>query len=258
MPRGPQSSAATTAVKSVDSALRIMNPVAILRFSPTEGPGHFARWLERNALAFTLVPLDAGAPVPPDARAFSGIVMMGGPMGVNDDLPWIAPVTGLLRDAVAQGVPVLGHCLGGQLLAKALGAPVARAPNPEIGWIDVTIEDGSARREWFGGRAAFTAFQWHYDTFAVPSDGTRVATNPFTPAQAFIVDDRHVGMQFHVEMTPALIEDWLRTGARELPDRSSAARQSAADIRAGVPAHLATLSAVADDVYARWARGLVR
>lgn len=235
-----------------------MQPVAILRFSPTEGPGHFARWLERNALAATLVPVDAGAPVPPDPRAFSGIAMMGGPMGVNDDLPWIAPVTALLRDAVAQGVPVLGHCLGGQLLAKALGATVARAPEPEIGWIDVAVDAGHARRDWFGGRAAFTAFQWHYDAFAVPAAGVRVATSPHTPAQAFVVDDRHIGMQFHVEMTPDLIEDWLRTGARELPDHSGASRQSAADIRAGVAAHLAALSAVADDVYARWARGLAR
>jgi len=235
-----------------------MLPIAILRFSPTEGPGHFARWLDRQALASTLVPLDAGAVVPAQARAFAGIVMMGGPMGVNDDLPWIAPVTDLLRDAVAQRVPVLGHCLGGQLLAKALGATVARAPTPEMGWIDVTIDAGDARREWFGGRAAFKAFQWHYDAFAVPADGTRVATNPYTPAQAFVVDDRHVGMQFHVEMTPALIEDWIGSGADELPARSSAAQQSAADIRAGVPMHLTALSAVADDVYARWARGLVR
>ena len=235
-----------------------MLPIAILRFSPTEGPGHLARWLDGQALASTLVALDAGAAVPPQARAFSGIAMMGGPMGVNDDLPWIAPVTELLRDAVAHRVPVLGHCLGGQLLAKALGANVARAPTPEMGWIDVTIDQGVASREWFGGRAAFKAFQWHYDAFAVPAGATRVAASRFTPAQAYVVDDRHVGMQFHVEMTSELIEDWIGTGAGELPARSSAAQQSAADIRAGVPEHLAALSAVADDVYARWARGLVR
>jgi len=235
-----------------------MLPIAILRFSSTEGPGHFARWLDRQALASTLVPLDAGAAAPPEARAYSGIAMMGGPMGVNDDLPWIAPVSDLLRDAVAHQVPVLGHCLGGQLLAKALGATVARAPIPEVGWIDVTIDDAAARRDWFGGRAAFKAFQWHYDAFTVPAGATHVAASRFAPAQAYVVDDRHVGMQFHVEMTADMIEDWLGTGGAELPARSSAAQQSAEDIRAGVPQHLAALSAVADDVYARWARGLVR
>ncbi len=235
-----------------------MLPIAILRFSPTEGPGHLARWLDRHALASALVAIDAGAPVPMDARAFSGIAMMGGPMGVNDDLPWIAKVIDLLRHAVAQQVPVLGHCLGGQLLAKALGGTVDRAPVPEMGWIDVTIDDNEARGEWFGGRAGFTAFHWHYDAFSVPAGRTSVAASRFTPAQGFVVDDRHIAMQFHVEMTPELIEDWLRTGAGELPARSSASQQSADDIRAGVPQHLAALSAVADDVYTRWARGLVR
>lgn len=235
-----------------------MRPIAVFRFSPTEGPAYFADWLDAHALPWRLVALDRGEPVPDDAREFAGIAMMGGPMGVNDDLPWIARVTDLLRDAVAQQVPVLGHCLGGQLFAKALGATVARAPVPEMGWIDVTIDDNEARGEWFGGRAGFTAFHWHYDAFAVPAGGTRVAASRFTPAQGFVVDDRHMAMQFHVEMTPELIEDWLTTGAGELPARSSASQQSAADIRAGIPAHLATLSAVADDLYARWARGLVR
>jgi GMP synthase-like glutamine amidotransferase len=127
-----------------------------------------------------------------------------------------------------------------------------------MGWIDVTIDDEAARREWFGGRPGFTAFQWHYDAFTVPAGGTSVAASRFAPAQAYVVDDRHVGMQFHVEMTRDMIEDWIGTGAGELPARSCAAQQSAADIRAGIPTHLATLSAVADDIYARWARGLVR
>ena len=114
-----------------------MQPVAIFRFSPTEGPGHFAEWLEARDLPRRLIALDEGQPVPAAPDAFSGIAMMGGPMSANDALPWIAPLLDLLRDAVAADVPVLGHCLGGQLLAKALGAPVTRAPVPEIGWSEV-------------------------------------------------------------------------------------------------------------------------
>ena len=235
-----------------------MLPIAIFRFSPTEGPGHFARWLDRRALPSKVVAIDEGAQVPADPRAFSGIAMMGGPMGVNDGLPWIAPLTALLRDAVAQRVPVLGHCLGGQLLASALGAPVARAQDAEQGWVDVTVSDAAAGRDWFGGRTAFTSFQWHYDAFAVPPGATRVAASDFESNQAFAVDGLHLGMQFHVEMTRDLIDSWLSTGSAELPARSSAARQSAADIRVGVAAHLDALSAVADDVYSRWAAGLVR
>src|SRR5215471_17613303 len=111
-----------------------MRPVAIFRHYVTEGPGYFATYLERSGLPWELVKLDEGRTVPTTPDAFSGLVFMGGPMSVNDDLPWIPPVLNLIRSAVARGVPVLGHCLGGQLMSKALGGEVTRAPVKEIGW----------------------------------------------------------------------------------------------------------------------------
>ena len=179
-------------------------------------------------------------------------------MSVNDALPWIEPVCAFLRAAVAERVPVLGHCLGGQLLAKALGARVARAPRHEIGWIDVEATDERARDDWFGGRPRFTTFQWHYDAFALPEGATRVLGNAFNANQAYVVDGRHVGLQCHVEMTRGLIESWLATGASELPADSSESAQSATEIHRDLDRRLAELHAVADDVYARWATGLVR
>ena len=234
-----------------------MLPVAIFRFSPTEGPAYFAEWLARRGLASTMVALDEGARVPAEPRAFGGVALMGGPMGVNDPLPWIAPVCALLRSAVAQQVPVLGHCLGGQLLAKALGASVARAPVREIGWIEVEATNGPAQTAWFGGRSSFTAFQWHYDAFAVPPGATPVLTNGFNANQAYVVEGRHIGFQCHIEMTRELVETWLTTGASELPQTSSASTQSAADIGRELDERLSALHAVADDIYTRWAQGLV-
>jgi GMP synthase-like glutamine amidotransferase len=235
-----------------------MRPIAIFRFSPSEGPGHFADWLDARAIPWQLVALDEGASVPQDPRPFAGIGMMGGPMSVNDALPWTAPLSALIRDAVDAGVPVIGHCLGGQLLAQALGAPVTRTPVPEIGWIDVSVCDAAARREWFGGRAAFTTFEWHNDVFALPPRATRVLTNAFNANQAYVVDDRHIGFQCHVEMTRELTETWLANGAGELPARSTPAEQCAPDILRDIDARIAALNAIADDVYARWARGLAR
>jgi GMP synthase-like glutamine amidotransferase len=235
-----------------------MRSVAIFRFSPTEGPAYFADWLGAHGVASQLVALDEGAAVPPDARAFAGIGMMGGPMSVNDDLPWVAPLTSLVRDAVASDIPVIGHCLGGQLLAKALGAPVTRAPVAEIGWIDVDVAAPAAAGEWFGGRSRFETFQWHYDAFALPAGATRVLTNVHNRNQAYVVDDRHVGFQCHIEMTRDLVETWLATGAGELPPASRPEMQSAADIRRGLDAHVASLNAVAGDVYARWSRHIQR
>jgi GMP synthase-like glutamine amidotransferase len=234
-----------------------MPPVAIFRFSPTEGPAYFAEWLTRHGLASRIIALDAGASVPADPRAFAGIALMGGPMGANDALPWIEPVCALLRAAVGEKVPVLGHCLGGQLFAKALGAKVARAPVHEIGWIDVESTDADAQAAWFGGRPRFTGFQWHYDAFAVPANAKAVLTNRFNANQAYIVDDRHIGLQCHIEMTRDLVETWLASGASELPSTSNASAQSATDIRRNMEARLAALHAVADDVYARWAQGLI-
>src|SRR5262249_26106221 len=127
----------------------LMRPIGIFRFSPTEGPGSFAEWLDAHGLGWELIPLDAGAPVPSDPRAFAGIGMMGGPMSANDALPWIAPLGALLRDAVDAKIPVIGHCLGGQLFAQALGARVTRTAAPEIGWIDVAVCDAAASAEWF-------------------------------------------------------------------------------------------------------------
>ena len=96
-----------------------VKPVAIFRHSATEGPGYFATYLDRTGVPWQLVRVDAQEAVPADADRFSGLVFMGGPMSVNDDLPWIAPALRLIRQAVARHVPVLGHCLGGQLMAKA-------------------------------------------------------------------------------------------------------------------------------------------
>ena len=234
-----------------------MQPVAIFRFSPTEGPGYFAQWLDARALPRRLLALDEGEPVPVDPGAFSGIAMMGGPMSANDELPWSAPLLDLLRGALAADIPVVGHCLGGQMLAKALGAPVTRAPVPEIGWGEVSVLPADHAATWFGRRETFTTFQWHYDAFALPPGATRVLTNAHNVEQAFSFG-KHLGMQCHIEMTRSMVETWCRTGATELPPHSSASMQSREDLCADLDRRLTALARVADDVYARWANGLVR
>lgn len=233
-----------------------MKPVVIFRFSPTEGPGRFGEWLDAQGMPWELVAVDHGELVPADARAFAGIAMMGGPMSANDDLPWNAPLLGLLRDAVAAQVPVIGFCLGGQLFAKALGARVTRTATPEIGWGEVTVPDPELRG-WFGGRERFTTFQWHYEVFGLPAGASRALTNAFNPEQAFVLG-KHIGLQCHVEMTRDMVETWCRTGAKELPAQSSAAKQSREDIMTSLQTRVADLSAVADDCFAHWARGLTR
>lgn len=137
-------------------------------------------------------------PVPQPGTA---IVAMGSDHSVHaDDCAWIAREVAFLRDAHSAGVPVLGVCFGAQALAAALGGSVSRAGQPEIGWIDVEGEAPEAGR-WFA---------WHEDAIALPPGSEVRASTPLA-RQAFTVG-RSTGIQFHPEVTPAIVEDWLRTG----------------------------------------------
>ena len=233
-----------------------MKPVAIFRASPTEGPGYFATYLERHSIAWQLVALDAGGRVPRDARKYSGLAFMGGPMSVNDDLPWIAPALELARDAVRKDVPLLGHCLGGQLISRALGGKVGAAPVKEIGWGEVRVADNEVAREWLGEVQSFLSFQWHGETFSIPPGATRVMENPHCANQGFAIG-RHFGMQCHVEMTEELVLSWLSTGAEEIvASRRSPAVQEPDEIRRELAPRLAALHEVANRIYDRWSEGL--
>jgi len=235
-----------------------MKPVAIFRASSTEGPGYFATYLERRSIAWQVIALDAGERVPRDARRYAGLVFMGGPMSVNDELPWIAPALELVRDAVRKDVPVLGHCLGGQLISKALGGRVGASPVKEIGWGEVRVADNEVAREWLGELQAFESFQWHGETFTIPPGATRVMENAHCPNQAFALG-KHFGMQCHVEMTEELVKTWLATGAEEIgASRQSPAVQEPDEITRELGSRLAALNEVANRIYDRWIEGLSR
>jgi len=235
-----------------------MKPVAIFRASPTEGPGYFATYLERRSIAWQLVALDTGERVPRDARKFAGLVFMGGPMSVNDELPWVGSALELARDAVRKDVPLLGHCLGGQLISKALGGTVGATPVKEIGWGEVRVADNEVAREWLGDAQTFLSFHWHGETFTIPPGATRVMENPHCANQGFALG-KHFGMQCHVEMTDELVRSWLATGAEEIAaSRASPAVQEPDEITRELAARLAALHEIANRIYDRWIEGLSR
>lgn len=235
-----------------------MKPVAIFRHAGTEGPGYFATYLERKSIPWKLIAIDAGEAVPRDARPYSGLVFMGGPMSVNDDLPWIAPVLELIRSAVRNDLPTLGHCLGGQLLSKAFGGTVTRNDLPEIGWGEVQVADNGVARAWFGDEAAFESFHWHGETFSIPPGATRVLSSTHCANQAFALG-RHLGMQCHVEMTEDMVRAWCRAGRREIErSASSPGVQQPEEIARDLAPRLERLHQVANRVYDCWIEGLSR
>jgi GMP synthase-like glutamine amidotransferase len=233
-----------------------MKPVAIFRHVRSEGPGYFATVLARRSIPHRLIGVDANEQQPRSARGFAGLVFMGGPMSVNDALPWIAPSLALIQDAVRQDVPLLGHCLGAQLIAKALGGEVRPARVKELGWGEVSVSDNALAREWFGAVTGFTAFHWHGETFSLPHGATRILENAHCLNQAYVLG-KHVGLQCHVEMTPELVRSWCRGGRGEIEaSRASPAVQSAEEMQDLLEMRVTQLNAVAERVYARWLLGL--
>lgn len=234
-----------------------MKPIAVFRHSPTEGAGYFATFLERHSLPWTLFTIDAGVLPPPTADDFSGLCFLGGPMSVNDELSWIAPTLSLIRDADSRNVPVIGHCLGGQLMSKAFGGVITKNPVKEIGWGEVEFVSAAAA-EWLGDKAGdfakFKAFHWHGETFSLPPHATCILQSAHCENQAF-VRGPHLGMQCHVEMTESMIRLWSRHWDDE-GVVASVSVQTPEQMFLDLDGRIARMRQVADRLYSHWVRGL--
>ncbi len=179
-------------------------------------------------------------------------------MSANDDLPWITPALALIGDAVRKDVPLLGYCLGGQLMAKAFGGTVRANPVKEIGWGEVRVAENEVARAWLGPLRSFDVFHWHGEAFSIPPGGTRVLENAHCANQAFALG-KHLGLQCHVEMTEELVRDWLRAGAQEIARaKDSPGVQKPAEVERDLERRLAALHKVADRIYDHWCEGLPR
>ena len=147
----------------------------------------------------------------PKLEQISALIVLGGAMGANDDAryPFLGDLKNLIRSVVAAGIPYLGVCLGGQLLAAALGAKVSSHRWAELGVLNVSLgSEGQADRLFHGIAEEFCTFQWHHDSFDIPHDGVLLAFSEACPHQAFRVGACAWGLQFHPEVTESIIRDW--------------------------------------------------
>lgn len=232
-----------------------MKPVAIFRHVAHEGPGYLAEFLDTYQIPWQLIDSAADNLALHPASVYSGLVFMGGPMSVNDDLPWIAPALALIRDAFAHDVPLLGHCLGGQLISKALGGVVSVNPIKEIGWGEVHVSDSEVAHNWFGDIENFQAFHWHGETFTLPQGATHLLSSAYCTNQAYAIG-KHLALQCHPEMTVAMITDWCREGAGEITASNSIAVQPVEEIQRQMAVNLPLLNKVAHRLYGQWIKGL--
>ena len=181
--------------------------VCVFRHIPFEGVGLLGDVWSARGIGYEYADLAAGGSSP-DPRDFDGLVFMGGPMSVNDDLPYLRIEEQMIRDAAAKEKPVLGICLGAQLIAKALGAAVRKNGAKEIGWYDVDFTAHAVQDPLFRGLRRETVFHWHGETFDLPEGAVLLASSRLCRNQAFRAGRNAYGLQFHLEVTPEMIADW--------------------------------------------------
>ena len=191
--------------------------VLVLQHIECEPPGVYEDVMVERGIEIERVELDRGEPLPA-WRDFDALVAMGGPMSVNDDaeLPWLTAEKRAIGEAVRDGVPYFGACLGVQLLAASLGARVYPGPEAEVGLLTVTLSEEALADPVFAGlpREVLT-LQWHGDTFDLPDGAVALAGSALCPNQAFRWGERAYGVQFHLEVSTAMAKEWATVPAYE-------------------------------------------
>ena len=212
--------------------IQFMN-IHVLKHVPFEGPAAIATWAESHDHQVDIVPVYEGGALP-EPREVQFLVVMGGPMSVGDedDHPWLKTEKQFIRHCIDQSIPVLGVCLGAQLIAEVLGAPVTKNAHREIGWFPLSVNPvlkSTAIADIFPD--GLNVFHWHGDTFAIPPGAVLIASSEACRNQGFIVNDRIVALQFHIETTPQSASALIENCADELD--GSQYVQSGAEMVAG-------------------------
>ena len=190
----------------------------IIRHIDIEGPGMLGEFLASKGIPMDFIGLEKGDRLPGDIGDYGFIVILGGPMNVyeEDKHPFLKDEDRLIKDAIKKEIPLLGICLGAQLIAKAAGAKVYANPVKEIGWYDISLTEEGLKDPFFNGlEREFPVFQWHGDTFSIPEGGQLLVSSSLCKNQAFKFRSAY-GLQFHVEVTPDIIKSWIDSYQTEL------------------------------------------
>lgn len=230
-----------------------MKPVLILQHQLPENAAYLTTWLQRQGVLHQVINAGAGEEFPATIEPYSALAVMGGGMSANDPLLSNRQAEILILQAIHRDRPVIGHCLGGQLMARALGATVQASPKPEIGWQPIEYEDHPLVAEWFGEAPTDTVIQWHYESFGIPDGAVRLAGSPACPNQAWAYGP-HLAMQFHIEINEAKIDSWVHEDDPKWADARQQydSVQDKINILNGIPFHLPQHQATADRIYTNW------
>jgi len=230
-----------------------MRPVAILQHQLPENAAYLTTWLERHRVDYVIFNAGADEEFPASIEPYSALAVMGGGMSANDPLLSNRQAEILILQAMRLDRPVVGHCLGGQLMSRALGATIGPSAQPEIGWQPIQYENLDVAREWFGDTPTNTVAHWHYESFGIPAGAVRVATSPVCPNQAWAMGP-HLAMQFHIEITETKMQSWVAEDDAKWAESRSLYEtvQDKISMLAGLPYHLAQHQTTADSIYKKW------
>lgn len=233
-----------------------MRKVLVAQHVSSEGLGTIANELRRYGIGADTVRLFRGEALPPSLPpGYSALIVLGGPMGVYDEdrFPFITDELKLIESAIAKDAPLLGVCLGSQMLAKAAGARVYKGKAKEIGWYDLDINtEGEKERLLLGLPGTIRVFQWHGDTFDVPDGAVNLASSELFDNQMIRVGKRAYGLQFHLEVTVDMIRDWIGVNSEEL--KALKGRIDPQDILKETPARIDDLNRHGRAVISRFLR----
>jgi GMP synthase-like glutamine amidotransferase len=234
-----------------------MKPVLVFQHIWCETPGIFLDLLREQSLPVETVKLFEGDRPPDDLSPFSGLLVMGGPMSVNDeaDYPWLKAEDRILKEALALDVPTLGICLGSQLIAKAAGGAVRRGPLKEIGWYPVRLTAAARHDRLFReSPETIEVFQWHGEYFDTPPGAVNLASSELYQCQAFSVGRNVYGLLFHLEVTGQMVKEWVGTFKEELDSVKGSIRPEA--ILERLPQRIDELNRHARRLFARFCESL--
>jgi GMP synthase (glutamine-hydrolysing) len=226
--------------------------VLVLQHAASETPGTIEDALKSAGLAFDYVRAFEGQQVPLSAAAWSALIVMGGPMGVYETrrYPFLLQETKLIESFLRAQLPVLGVCLGSQLIAASLGANVRKGSRKEIGWHPIELSEKAGNDPlWSGQPSRFVGYHWHGDIFDLPAGAVSLASSHITPVQAYRYGDRAYGLLFHMEVTENQIRGMLNEFAAEIQQEGL----SAVEILKQSESFLPPLQKIGATVFSRWA-----
>lgn len=234
----------------------VMKKVLVIRNVSYETEGLLESLLRDEGLELAIVDFQQDASVEPRLDGYAGVVVMGGPMGANDTdrFPYLLQVERLCLEAMERSIPLVGVCLGAQIMAKVLGSEVYPNPVREVGWYDLTMAEGAGRDPLFSGLdPREVVLQWHGDTFDLPKGAVLLASSPDCVNQAFRYGDNGYAVQFHLEILESMIREWVgRDAARGWLRKKG--RISATRILADTDTYMSRSEELGRQVYSRFAR----